>query len=93
MNILKKIHKYLFENYRGVVAPLHPDAEKIRNAFEKEPAWFKCKGIDWWYYDSEGIYYYNAGLLAKDHEVYFVYDCVATWEKYNYIKSRLTSLL
>lgn len=90
--ILEKIHKYLFENYRGVVAHVHLDREKIRNAFEKEHVWYRCSGIDGWGYDSCGIYYYNAGLLAKDHEVYYIYDCMFTEEKYNYIKSMLTSL-
>ena len=43
---LEKIHKYLFENYRGVVAHVHPDSEKICDAFEKGHVWYRCSSVD-----------------------------------------------
>ena len=46
ISILEKIHKYLFENYRGVVAHVHPDSEKICDVFEKEHVWYRCPGVD-----------------------------------------------
>ena len=61
ISILEKIHKYLFENYRGVVAHVHPDSEKICDVFEKEHVWYRCSGVDGWGYDICGIYYHSRG--------------------------------